>query len=104
MNEELHSNAKKGDKNICFNYLPEASCLALNPLLYFLTPVNGVVTGVRSQISAGSNTHTWIFLFCDWLRELLCCQSKDLTKQKREQIHDYTYLYQITNCIKYEGT
>lgn len=72
------------------NYLPETSCLALNPLLHFLSPVNGLVIGVWSQISAGSNTHRRISLFSDWLRELLRCQGKDLMHQKQEQPHDYT--------------
>lgn len=68
---------------IYFNYLPEAFCLALNPLLYFLSPVNRVVTGVWSQISAGGNTHRWISLFSDWLRELLRSHGEDLIHKNK---------------------
>lgn len=75
--------------SVYFN-LSEAFCLALNPLLYYLSPVNRVVTRVQSQIRAGINTHRWISLFIDWLGELLRCQSKDLRNQKQEQPHDYT--------------
>lgn len=72
--------------SIYFYYLPEAFCLALNPPLHFLSPVNGVVTGVWSQISAGSNTHRWISLFSDWLRELLRSHSKDLIHQNKSSL------------------
>lgn len=72
--------------SIYFNYLPEAFCLALNPLLYFLSPVNRVVTGVWSQISAGNNTHRWISLFSDWLRELLRSHSEDLMHQNKSSL------------------
>ncbi len=64
--------------SVYFNYLTEAFCFALNPPLYFLSPVNRVVTRVWSQISGGGNTRGWISLFSVWLRELLRCKGKDL--------------------------
>lgn len=61
------------------SYLPETSRLALYPPLYFLSPVDRVVTGVWSHIGAGgSDARRHGSLLCDWLRELLRRQSQDL--------------------------
>lgn len=88
-NEQLHSNKNKRpvQMSICCSYLSETSRLALNPLFYFLSPVNRFVIDVWTQIraSCSCNTHRRISLFTDWTRELPCCKNKHLMCHKQEQ-------------------
>lgn len=71
--------------SICCRYPSEKPCLALNPLFYFLSPVNGFVIDVWTQLRAPCvcNAHRRIFLFNDWPRELLCCKNEHLMHQER---------------------
>lgn len=68
------------------NNLPEAPRVALNPLLYFLSPVNRVVARVWSQISYSISPHRRVTLLSEWLRELLRPQSKDLMRQNKNRV------------------
>lgn len=79
---------KKKKKSVFCSYLPEMPRVALNPLLNLLSPVRLIIR-IWSHIRARSNSCRRISLFSDWLRELLCCHSKDLMCQQ-EQRHGYT--------------
>lgn len=70
-------------------YLPEAFCLAVNPLLYYFSPMDRVVTRVRGRFRGAANTHGWGSRFSDGLRELLRCQGEDLRNTKPEPPRDY---------------